>query len=49
MGIVFVTSVIYHWNQRVSESQDQNNTWPTQEWYLFPPPTVCIRDECKLR
>ncbi|PRP81627.1 hypothetical protein PROFUN_01134 [Planoprotostelium fungivorum] len=32
LGIVFVTSVIYHWNQRVSESQDQNNTWPTQEW-----------------
>ncbi|PRP72811.1 hypothetical protein PROFUN_07711, partial [Planoprotostelium fungivorum] len=31
LGIVFVTSVIYHWNQRVSESQDQNNTWPTQE------------------
>ncbi|PRP86178.1 hypothetical protein PROFUN_05694 [Planoprotostelium fungivorum] len=49
LGIVFVTSVIYHWNQRISESQDQNNTWPTQEWYLFPPPTVCIRDECKLR
>ncbi|PRP78367.1 histone-lysine N-methyltransferase MLL [Planoprotostelium fungivorum] len=49
LGIVFVTSVIYHWNQRVSESQDQNNTWPTQEWYLFLPPTICIRDECKLR
>ncbi|PRP79191.1 hypothetical protein PROFUN_13071 [Planoprotostelium fungivorum] len=48
-GIVFVTCVIYHWNQRISESQDQNNTWPTQGWYLFPPLTVCIRDECKLR
>ncbi|PRP76036.1 hypothetical protein PROFUN_01752 [Planoprotostelium fungivorum] len=45
LGIVFVTSVIYHWNQRISESQDQNNTWPTQECYLFPPPTVCIRDD----
>ncbi|PRP87339.1 hypothetical protein PROFUN_01601 [Planoprotostelium fungivorum] len=31
LGIVFVTSVIYHWNQRVSESQDQvssNRTTP---------------------
>ncbi|PRP84358.1 hypothetical protein PROFUN_07659, partial [Planoprotostelium fungivorum] len=23
LGVVFVTSVIYHWNQRISESQDQ--------------------------
>ncbi|PRP74341.1 hypothetical protein PROFUN_16105 [Planoprotostelium fungivorum] len=49
LAIVFVTSVIYHWNQRVSESQDQNNTWPTQEWYLFPPPTICIRDDASVR
>ncbi|PRP76713.1 hypothetical protein PROFUN_14809, partial [Planoprotostelium fungivorum] len=42
LGIVFVTRVTYHWNQRISESQNQvrryKNTWATQKWFqIFRP------------